>query len=580
MQNKINSFDYSSAGKIRLLPSISQIQLHETLDYYLQISNEDLLSGFRSRAGLPSLPTRLVGWYSTGIYHIFGQLLGALSKMYCVTGDERAKEKALELLDGWMECIEPDGYCLYNARGQVGDVCYEFEKLCGGFVDMYAYLKSEKALKALTCLCDWGASYLSSHSKIGEWYTVPENLFRAYQLTGNIKFKKLAESFLYTKFWDKFLECPSTLSKVHAYSHVNSLNSAVAAYRVSNNRRYLECAIAAVDLIVRNHTYATGMFGPAEELFADEGYLGESVLRPLVRETGCYGNSEVPCCSWAVLKLCRSLLEITGESKYADWAEKIMINGIGASLALKGNGLIPYYMYYHVFGAQKDYYFDHWAWYGGPLLQWTCCAGTYPQAVAEYANFIYWYNNDGLYISQFIPSELNCTIKGSSVNINILTSFPESEEVNINITSTTPVNFTMFLRLPDWANDFTLFIDNKTQSISKDPLGWIPVSQHWEGTKTITFKLAMALKWIPVDSVHQNIGAIQYGPVTLASDTPGVILQNPKCPAEWLKRTSKHQLKFISDENSIKCYPLMKKVFKPLANYQRGEKYFLYQITE
>ena len=37
-----------------------------------------------------------------------------------------------------------------------------------------------------------------------EWYTLSENLFRAYRLTGNPKFKTFAEAWLYHAWWDKF----------------------------------------------------------------------------------------------------------------------------------------------------------------------------------------------------------------------------------------------------------------------------------------------------------------------------------------------------------------------------------------
>ena len=42
-----------------------------------------------------------------------------------------------------------------------------------------------------------------------EWYTQPENLYRAYQLSGNKRFKEFAEVWLYDSYWNKFANTSS-----------------------------------------------------------------------------------------------------------------------------------------------------------------------------------------------------------------------------------------------------------------------------------------------------------------------------------------------------------------------------------
>ena len=68
-----------------------------------------------------------------------------------------------------------------------------------------------------------------------EWYTLPENLYRAYLLTGRELYKQFADEWLYHDYWAPFA-ATSELNEVvpvHAYSHVNSLNSAAMADAVT-----------------------------------------------------------------------------------------------------------------------------------------------------------------------------------------------------------------------------------------------------------------------------------------------------------------------------------------------------------
>ena len=83
-------FDYRGVtldgGRLRL-------QLDEVRDYYLRIPNDDLLKGFRQRAKLPAPGKDLGGWYSSDTFHVFGQILSGLARLYAATGDAACKEK-------------------------------------------------------------------------------------------------------------------------------------------------------------------------------------------------------------------------------------------------------------------------------------------------------------------------------------------------------------------------------------------------------------------------------------------------------------------------------------------------------
>ena len=68
-------------------------QFDEIRAYYLRIPNDDLLKGFRLRANMPAPGADLGGWYTRDIFHIFGQILSGLSRMYAATGDPAVGKK-------------------------------------------------------------------------------------------------------------------------------------------------------------------------------------------------------------------------------------------------------------------------------------------------------------------------------------------------------------------------------------------------------------------------------------------------------------------------------------------------------
>ncbi len=139
---------------VQLKESPFKRQFDQTSRYLLEVPNDSLLYGFRRRASRPTPGAELFGWYGHGVFHVFGQLLGALAKMYRASGDEALRNKAVRLTDGWARCIEPDGYCCYNPRGKVNDLHYEYEKLLGGLLDVAEFAGYPQALSHVSTITD------------------------------------------------------------------------------------------------------------------------------------------------------------------------------------------------------------------------------------------------------------------------------------------------------------------------------------------------------------------------------------------------------------------------------------------
>ena len=145
--SKLQNFDYQN---VALKEGHWKKQRDELIETYLKIEDDDLLHPFRKLANLPNKGHGLVGWYGSGA-STFGQKLGAFAKLYLVTGDIRLKEKAIRLADGWGECLAASD-CVADCNGT-----YNYDKLMGGFLDLYEYLGYKPAkeyVRALTKSAD------------------------------------------------------------------------------------------------------------------------------------------------------------------------------------------------------------------------------------------------------------------------------------------------------------------------------------------------------------------------------------------------------------------------------------------
>jgi hypothetical protein len=132
----LRTFDYQG---VTLDGGPLRRQFDEIRDYYLRISNDDLLKGFRARAGMPAPGADLGGWYTRDFFHIFGQILSGLSRMYAATGDPACKQKVDALIAGWAATIAPDGFFYYTSKPNAPH--YTYEKMVGGLLDAYVYGK-------------------------------------------------------------------------------------------------------------------------------------------------------------------------------------------------------------------------------------------------------------------------------------------------------------------------------------------------------------------------------------------------------------------------------------------------------
>lgn len=495
-------------GGVRLLGRLGDRVAHAA-EVYAGLGDDDVLKGFRLRAGLPAPGDHLTGWAAETTAATFGQWVSGLVRLGTATGDAALVEKAARWIDGYADTLGPDDL--------TGLTTYNWEKLATGLLDASTIGRVESAMPLLRRILASSGRELSlarrpatPHDRDGrrpdgglEWYTLAEVGYRAYAATGDRAFEEFARLWHYDWFWDHFRTAPPdgrwpSLPWLHAYSHVNTFSSAAAAYEATGDGSMLAIARNGHDWAVGTQCYATGGFGPGEWTVAPDGTLGRAL-------EWRSDTAEITCGSWAAFKLCSYLVQHTGHARYLEWVERLVYNGIGATPAVNADGTTPYYADYRLGAAVKLYHWD----------TWPCCSGTYLQAVAQLHDMVYYGTQDGLAVGLYVPSTLDVQRPTGRHALDLATAFPEEPGATITVRCTPDVPWTLRLRIPGWAVDTRIEVNGEPWPLAGEQ-GWAVIGRRWSVGDVVTIRVESRLATAPVDAQHPHRVAVTFGPVVLA----------------------------------------------------------------
>jgi DUF1680 family protein len=517
----LSVFSYSS---VQLLDGPLRVQFDQNHQRYLNLDEDGLLKPFRQRERMPAPGPDLGGWYDnsdefnaqTNFHgfipgHSFGQYLSGLARAYAVTGSKPTQEKVHRLVRAYGETVEPKGkfYVDYRLPG------YTFDKTCCGLIDAHEFAADSNALEVLKRSTDAVLPYLPEkalsraeqearpHKTIAytwdETYTLPENFFLAYQRSGDKRYRDLAERFIYHEYYDALAENQNALPGKHAYSHVNTLSSAMQAYLMLGDEKYLRAAANGLRM-VQEQSYATGGWGP------DEAFVvpGKGLLAASLGKTR--SSFETPCGAYGQFKITRYLLRVTRDSRYGDSMEQVLYNTVAGAKPILADGTSFYYSDYNSDAAKKIYYKD----------KWPCCSGTFPQLTADYGISSYYPAKEGIYVNLFLPSRVTWRQDGARCTLTQQTKYPTANTTQFQLDLERTETFTIYLRVPAWADAKTRISVNGMRVEGDLAAGkFFAIKRTWKNGDRVEYEIGMPLSLQAVDAENPQIVALRRGPLAL-----------------------------------------------------------------
>jgi uncharacterized protein len=517
---QLRQFGYAD---VELLEGPLREQFDRNHAFYLALDEDSLLKPFRQRAGLPAPGEEMGGWYSWAPLadldkpgnngfapgHSFGQYVSGLARDYAATGDKATQEKVHRLVNGFAPAITPHFWDDHRFPA------YTYDKISIGMIDAYESAGAPQAFKALDAALDsvirhlppGGVSRAEQYARPhrddsfcwDEPYTLPENFFLAWQRGAGNRYKVMGKHFLADGwYWNPLAAGENVLPGKHAYSHVNAMSSAMQAYFVLGDEKYLRAARNGFDF-VRAQSFATGGWGPDENFRKPgSGEVGESLTRT-------HSSFETPCGSYAHFKITRYLLRTTKDSRYGDSMERVLYNCILGAKPIKEDGHGFYYSDYSDDGSK----FYH-------PYKWHCCTGTFSQITADYGISSYFGDDEGVYVNLFVPSRVTWRRGTDHVELTQLTEYPHRPSTQIEISNNTSAAFAVFVRIPEWAGSkTTIAVNGKRAATSTTPGQFARIHRTWRKGDRIEVEFDISTKLQSVDPQHPKLVAAVHGPLAL-----------------------------------------------------------------
>jgi DUF1680 family protein len=575
--------------QVRLGDGPCKIAMEADRQYLHSLPPDRLLHTFRVTAGIPSSAQPLGGWEAPDCelrgHYAGGHYLSACALMYASCGDEDLKNNAAAVVAGLGQCqaAVKSGYLSafpveffdrLRERQQVWAPFYTIHKIMAGLLDMYEYCGNEQGLEMVQKMAAWVDRYTESLSYehrqrvLGtEFGGMGEVLCNLYAVTGKQDYLESAQRFDKKQFFDPLAAHRDELKGLHVNTHIPQVIAAARYYELTGERRYRDIAEYFWNEVVGERSYCTGGTSNGESWNTDPGKLSTE-LGPSTTEC---------CCAYNMMKLTRHLFGWSPDARLMDYYERTLFNHRLGTINPEDGTM----MYYLPLAS------GYWKTFGKPLDAFWCCTGTGSEEYAKLADTIYFHDEDSLYVNLFIDSQLEWPEKGLRVKQE--TRFPEEQGTTITISTKSPAQLAINLRIPYWTQGGSVKINGTTLPAFASRSSYLTLNRLWKTGDKIELSLPMGLH---VDSMpdDETIQAAMYGPLVLAGRFDPVtkdmtysgmgpksgtqskvpeIVADAAHPTAWIEPDSKQPLTFhaVGQPQPITLVPLNQVIHERYAVY-------------
>jgi DUF1680 family protein len=514
-------------GDVALRPGPLRQRADLNRAYMLSLKSENLLQNHYLEAGLwgPRLQPHDChwGWESPTCQlrgHFLGHWLSAAAKRFAATGDAEIKGKADHIVAELARCQRENGgewagsipptYLDWIARGKkVWAPQYTVHKTLMGLVEMYTLGRNQQALDVLVAWARWfhrwsGRFTRAQFDDILEVETggMLEVWATLYGITGSAEHLDLIERYDRPRLFERLLAGEDSLTNKHANTTIPEIHGAARAWEVTGDDRWRRIVDAYWHQAVESRgAYCTG--GQTNgEIWSAPGELSARLGE----------KTQEHCTVYNMMRLADWLLRWTGDMRYADYWERNLYNGILAQQH-PDTGMIAYWLPLQAGG--------HKAW-GTPTEDFWCCHGTLVEAHTLHERSLYYQDDAGLLVAQYVPSTLNWEHHGTAVRVVQdndpqlqYPRRPQSTAFTLSVTCDRPVDFALRIRLPWWlAGTAEITVNGERVAASSTPSSVVTLRRTWsEDRLAVVLPKALTTEALPD---RPEMVAFMDGPVVLA----------------------------------------------------------------
>jgi len=470
---------------------------------------ERLLSGFRKRPGVQSYDGEHVGKW-----------LHAATLAWVNTGDPELRKKLDYTATELVKCQLDDGYLgTYSldgkpwARWTEWDVWAHKYNLIG-LITYIRYTGNMELLPACRKMGDLlcttfgdepGKRNLNNaghHAGLAPG-SVLEPMVLLYRLTGEPRYLDFAKYVLRAyeqpngaKIVSRLLELKG-VNKVgngKAYEMLSCLNGILELYRTTgDDPKLLEACRNAWQDIVDKRLYITGAASWGEA-FHDDYDLPNT------------HNVGENCVTVSWLQFNAQLLRLTGEARFAEQLERVVLNQLFGAQKPDGTA----WGYYVQMEGKKPY---------SNALDGHCCLSSGPRGIALIPTFASSVDADGVVVNLYDAGTAKLTLRnGNAVVLTTETIYPSDGKIVITVDTNSDAPFTFKTRIPAWCRESSLKVNGKPVPAKIGADGYAAIKRIWAKGDKVELNIKLEPRVIVGDHTNNAKEAIMYGPLVLATD--------------------------------------------------------------
>ena len=500
---------------VRLRPGAALDAQEVNRRYLMGLDPDRLLHMFRLTAGLPSRAEPLGGWEAPDNElrgHFTGHYLSACAALGAHSGDERVRQRGVQVAAGLAECQAAlsGGYLsafpqeLFE-RLREGKPAwapfYTLHKIMAGLLDTHTLSGDAGALETLRGMARWTESWVQPLDEAQmarvierEYGGMNEVLYNLAGVTHDARWSRLAHRFDRERVFGPLAAGHDDLTGLHANTTIPQITGAARGYELTGSAHLHDTAQFFWRTVTGSRCYCTGGSSNGESWNAPAGQLAHELS----------GYTEESCVTYNLRKLTRHVFTWSADARMGDYLERTYYNGIlGVQHPADGDKL--YYL-----PLQSGY----WKLFGTPLHDFWCCTGSMAEAFATLGDSIYFHDGSSLYVNLFVASEVNWTERG--VRVVQETSFPEEQRVRLTVRIAHPARFALRIRVPYWSRGANASLNGEELGALGSSGRYFSVERRWHDADEVQLQLPMHLHAAPMPD-DATLLAVMYGPLVLAA---------------------------------------------------------------
>lgn len=509
-------------------------------------------NNFKIAAGLAAGEAKGMLWHDGDFY----KWMEAVCYLYALNGDGQLTAELDELIGVIGQAQEADGYLHTHAQikglkrwsAVTNHELYNSGHLLTGACIHHRLTGQSNWLEIAIKHADYLEGVFGPRSEeLARFGFNPSQimaLVELYRTTSDRRYLALAETFVEMRgsvpsdlhpsvpYWFTGDQCQmrtplreETEATGHAVTGMYLYAGAADVYAETGDESLLTALQSIWSSAVERKMYLTGGLGQVHHGARDdfnmihEGFVDDY----LMPNSTAYNET---CAAIANAMFSWRMLGITGDAKFADLIELVLLNGSMVGISDDGEKYFYANPLRMNFG-QREYTDDCDCTESAdrePYIECFCCPPNLARTIAKASGWAYSLTPRGVAVNLYGANRLDTRLQdGSAVKISQETDYPWDGRVTLTVEVCEQPDFEIALRIPNWARGTSVTINGEPVSETVAPGSYFYLDREWSPGDEV--RLVMPMEPILVEGhprieEARNQVAIQRGPLVYCVETP------------------------------------------------------------